>query len=144
MDILAWVIDGSRRAWIRRSSAGRPGAAGLDGCATGPAANLKIGMPAVDACLVAMTVLSPPPTLPAASPAVLWREYRRTGDRRLRDRLVFTLAPLVRHAGAGDPLQAEAGLTALVAAVDEYAPERHGALERYAWSRVCAVLASRA
>jgi DNA-directed RNA polymerase specialized sigma subunit len=89
-----------------------------------------------------MTVVTPPPTLPDASPAVLWREYRATGDGRLRDRLVFMLAPLVRYAGAADDTRAEAGLRAVLAAVETYAPERDGALEPYAWSRVRAALAS--
>lgn len=83
-----------------------------------------------------MTVLTPPPTLPAASPAVLWHDYRRTGDTRLRDRLVFTLAPLVRHAGAQTDAEAGAGLQALLDAIDAFSPERDGTLERYAWRRV--------
>jgi RNA polymerase sigma factor for flagellar operon FliA len=89
-----------------------------------------------------MTVLTPKPTLPAASPAVLWREYRASGDPRLRDRLIFTLAPMVRHAGAVDDGQVEAGLLALMATVDGYDAERDGTLELYAWSRVRAALAS--
>jgi RNA polymerase sigma factor FliA len=91
-----------------------------------------------------MTVLTPHPTLPAAPPAVLWREYRRTGDVRLRDRLVFTLTPLVRHAGATGPHDAEAGIEALLEAIEAFVPDRDGGLERYAWSRVRAALASRA
>ena len=89
-----------------------------------------------------MASATPYPTLPAASPAVLWREYRRTGDVRLRDRLVFTLAPLVRHAGteATDPGAAERGLAALVRAIDAYRPERDGTLERFAWLQVEAAL----
>ena len=91
-----------------------------------------------------MTVLTPHPTFPAASPTVLWREYRTTGDARLRDRLVFTLAPLVRFAGGrDDDATTEAGLVALVDAVDAFDPERDGALEPYAWARVRAALASR-
>ena len=88
------------------------------------------------------THATPYPTLPAASPAVLWREYRRTGDVRLRDRLVFTLAPLIRHTGAPvtGPDAAERGLTALVHAIDVYRPERDGRLERFAWARVDAAL----
>lgn len=85
---------------------------------------------------------SPYPTLPAASPAVLWREYARTGDVRLRDRLVFTLAPLIRHAGAAAsaPGAAEKGLTALVHAIDAYRPERDGRIERFAFLRLEAAL----
>jgi RNA polymerase sigma factor for flagellar operon FliA len=92
-----------------------------------------------------MSVLTPhPPTLRAATPAMLWSEYRRTGDVRVRDRLVFTLAPLVRHAGAHGSQDAEAGLEALLDAIEAFAPDRDGGLERYAWSRVRAALASRA
>ena len=87
-----------------------------------------------------MTVLTPPPTLPAASPAVLWQDYHRTRDTRVRDRLVFTLAPLVRHAGARTDAQAGAGLRALALAVDAFAPERDGSLERFAWRRVRAAV----
>ena len=89
---------------------------------------------------VPMTVLTPHPPVAAPSASVVWQEYRRTGDRRLRDRLVFTLAPLVRHAGAAEPDAAEAGLLALAGAVDAYAPERDGALEHFAWTRVRAAL----
>ena len=76
-----------------------------------------------------------PPT-----PATLWREYRRSGDARVRDRLVFTLAPLVRHAGADDDAAAAAGLRALVDAVEAFAPERDGTLEQFAWTRIRASL----
>ncbi|HWT93608.1 MAG TPA: hypothetical protein VN238_11465 [Solirubrobacteraceae bacterium] len=88
------------------------------------------------------TPASPYPTLPAASPAVLWREYHRTGDVRLRDRLVFTLAPLIRHTSAAGttPDAAERGLTALLHAIDAYRPERDGRLERFAFLRVDAAL----
>jgi DNA-directed RNA polymerase specialized sigma subunit len=99
----------------------------------------------VDALGVPMTVLTPhPPTLSQATPSAVWSEYRRTGDVRLRDRLLFTLAPLVRHAGADGPADAEAGLAALMDAIEAFAPDRDGGLERYAWSRVRAALASRA
>ena len=74
------------------------------------------------------------------TPATLWREYRRNGDPRVRDRLVFTLAPLVRHAGAEDDAAATAGLQALVAAVEAFTPERDGTIEQFAWSRVRASL----
>jgi DNA-directed RNA polymerase specialized sigma subunit len=70
----------------------------------------------------------------------VWQEYRRTGDVGLRDRLVFTLAPLVRHAGARSAADAQAGLFALLAAVDAFDPARDGALERFAWTSVRAAL----
>ena len=88
-----------------------------------------------------MTVLTPHHPVAAPSAGTVWQEYRRTGDRRLRDRLVFTLAPLVRHAGADTPEQASAGLAALFCAVDAYDPARDGTLEQHAWTQVRAALA---
>jgi DNA-directed RNA polymerase specialized sigma subunit len=85
----------------------------------------------------------PLPNMAPPSLVTVWRDYARTGDVRLRDRLAFTLAPLVRHAGARTQEEASAGLSALLAAIDSFAPERHGALELYAWARVRAVLGSR-
>ena len=32
---------------------------------------------------------------------VLWQEFKRTGDRALRDRLILTYAPLVKYVAAG-------------------------------------------
>ena len=78
----------------------------------------------------------------APSPAVVWQQYRRTGDRRLRDRLIFTLAPLVRHAGATTPEQAQLGLSALLVAVETYSPAQDGPIEAFAWSEVRAALAA--
>jgi DNA-directed RNA polymerase specialized sigma subunit len=89
-----------------------------------------------------MTVLTPYKASAPPAPLALWEAYRASGERRLRDRLVFTLAPMVRHAGAVDDREAEAGLRALMDAVDGYDAERDGALEPYAWSRVRAALAS--
>lgn len=83
-----------------------------------------------------MSSLDPHPTLPLASPAVLARAYRRSGDVRLRDRLVFTLAPLVRHAGAADDAAAAKGLEALVDAVEVFSPDGDVSIEQFAWTRV--------
>ena len=82
-----------------------------------------------DASLV--TVLTP---IRVAAPSCLtvWQQWHATGDLRQRDRLLFTLAPLVRHAG----VDAQAGLTAVLVAVESFDPARHGSLERHAW---CAV-----
>ena len=89
-----------------------------------------------------MSVLTPHPTIAAPSASAVWQELRRSGDPRLRDRLVFTLAPLVRHAGADTPEQASAGLAALFGAVDAYDPARDGTLEQHAWTHVRAALTS--
>ena len=79
----------------------------------------------------------------APSPAIVWQQYRRTGDRRLRDRLIFTLAPLVRHAGATSPEDAQLGLSALLYAVESYSPAADGPIESFAWARVRAALGAR-
>lgn len=79
----------------------------------------------------------------APSPAIVWQQYRRTGDRRLRDRLIFTLAPLVRHAGAKTPEDAQLGLSALLIAVESYSPHEDGPIESFAWAEVRAALAAR-
>ena len=43
----------------------------------------------------------------------LWREFKRTGDRALRDRLILTYAPLVKYVagrlGSGLPAHVEEG-----------------------------------
>ena len=89
-----------------------------------------------------MAATSTPISVAAPSPAVVWQQYRRTGDHRTRDRLVFTLAPLVRHAGAKTAAEAGAGLHALIAAVETYSPDQHGPIESYAWTQVRAALAA--
>jgi RNA polymerase sigma factor for flagellar operon FliA len=90
-----------------------------------------------------MVVLGPNITVAAPSAFTVWQEYRRSGDPRLRDRLIFTLAPLVRHAGAATSEDAATGLGAVIRAVDRFAPERHGALEQYAWAQIRAALVAR-
>ncbi|MBJ7331904.1 MAG: FliA/WhiG family RNA polymerase sigma factor [Solirubrobacteraceae bacterium] len=73
-------------------------------------------------------------------------EYRETGDTRVRDRLVFTYAPLVKYL-VGKKLRAlpadvdaddltSAGLEALVRCIDRFDPEAGASLEAYVWTRV--------
>jgi RNA polymerase sigma factor FliA len=76
----------------------------------------------------------------------LWQRYHATQDARLRDRLVLTLAPLVKfivyrkvrempaHAEAEDFISV--GLEALIQSIDRYDPEKGASLEQYAWTRV--------
>lgn len=76
----------------------------------------------------------------------LWREYKQTGDARLRDRLVFSLAPIVKaivyrklrelpaHREVDDLLSC--GLEALIRSIDRYDPEKGATLEQYAWTRI--------
>jgi RNA polymerase sigma factor FliA len=80
------------------------------------------------------------------STLALWREYRASGDRRLRDRLVLTLAPLVKYIVyrkiRGLPPQCEAddfiscGLEAVIRSIERFDPDRGATLEQYAWTRV--------
>jgi hypothetical protein len=81
--------------------------------------------------------MSPPVVLIAApSPLTVWQQYAATRDARLRDRLMFTLAPLVRFSG----VDAAVGLAALLWAVETFDPARHGSsLERHAWRVVRSV-----
>ncbi len=76
----------------------------------------------------------------------LWREYRRTNDRALRDRLVLTFAPLVKYIVYKKlremPARCEAedfiacGLEALIHSIERYDPEKGATLEQYAWTRI--------
>jgi RNA polymerase sigma factor FliA len=79
-------------------------------------------------------------------PQAVWREYHRSGDRRLRDELIMILTPLVRYLvhrkGRELPARCDlddlmsAGLEALVWAVDHYESERGATLQQFAWTRV--------
>jgi RNA polymerase sigma factor for flagellar operon FliA len=76
----------------------------------------------------------------------LWFEYQRTGDARLRDRLVLTYAPLVKfivYRKIGEqPASCEvddlvsAGLEALIKSLDRYDPDKGATLEQFAWTRI--------
>ncbi|MGZ4278176.1 MAG: FliA/WhiG family RNA polymerase sigma factor [Solirubrobacteraceae bacterium] len=74
------------------------------------------------------------------------REYRRTQDRRLRDRLILTLAAMVKyvvyrkisqissHFDADDFISV--GIEALIRAIDRFDVDRAVALESFVWTRV--------
>jgi RNA polymerase sigma factor for flagellar operon FliA len=76
----------------------------------------------------------------------LWREYKRTGEKRTRDRLVLTLAPLVKFIVYRKiremPARVEAedfisvGLEAMIQSIDRYDPEKGATLEQYSWTRI--------
>ena len=84
--------------------------------------------------------------LPDADALALHTEYRRTGDPRMRDRLVIAYAGIVKHivyrkirelpawCEVDDLLSC--GIEALIAAVDRFDPERGATFEQYAWTRV--------
>jgi RNA polymerase sigma factor FliA len=73
-------------------------------------------------------------------------EYKRSGDPRLRDRLVISYAGIVKHivyrkvrelpswCEVDDLLSC--GLEALIAAIDRFDPNRGATFEQYAWTRV--------
>lgn len=76
----------------------------------------------------------------------LWEAYRRSGDRELRDRLIFMFTPMVRYIVYRKvrevPAQCEVqdflscGLEALIRSIDRYDPARGATLEQFAWTRV--------
>jgi len=84
----------------------------------------------------------------ASAPEVmaLWLAYRRTGDLALRDRLIFTFAPMVRHIVYRKvrevPSHCEVddflscGLEALIRSLERYDPDKGATLEQFAWTRI--------
>src|SRR4051795_689670 len=84
--------------------------------------------------------LSPEDTL------ALWQEYKTSGDRKVRDRLVLTFAPLVKYIvykkAREMPARCEVedfiscGLEALMISIDRYDPAKGATLEQYAWTRI--------
>src|ERR671932_667083 len=76
----------------------------------------------------------------------LWREYKSTGDLRVRNRLVMTYAPLVKYIvykkARELPASCEVedfiacGLEALMASIDRYDPAKGATLEQFAWTRI--------
>jgi RNA polymerase sigma factor for flagellar operon FliA len=76
----------------------------------------------------------------------LWQEYKRSGDARVRNRLVMTYAPLVKYIVFKKvrelPARCEVedfiscGLEALIASIERYDPEKGATLEQFAWTRI--------
>jgi RNA polymerase sigma factor for flagellar operon FliA len=76
----------------------------------------------------------------------LWREYRRSKDRKLRDRLIISYSPLVKYVagrlGSGLPAHVDEGdlvsygLLGLIGAIERYDPDRDVKFETYAISRI--------
>src|ERR1051325_1401217 len=76
----------------------------------------------------------------------LWREYNRTQDTSLRDRLIMTSTPLVKYIVYKKirelPARCEVedfiscGLEALINSIDRYDPEKGATLEQFAWTRI--------
>ena len=76
----------------------------------------------------------------------LWQEYRKTGDRGVRDRLILTYAPLVKFVagrlGSGLPAHVDEGdlvsygLLGLIGAIERFDPDREIKFEMYAIARI--------
>src|SRR5256884_3618025 len=76
----------------------------------------------------------------------MWRQYRKTGDQGLRDRLILTYAPLVKYVagrlGSGLPAHVDEGdlvsygLLGLIGAIDRYEPDRDVKFETFAIARI--------
>jgi RNA polymerase sigma factor FliA len=76
----------------------------------------------------------------------LWREYARTKDQGIRDRLILTYAPLVKYVagrlGSGLPAHVDEndlvsyGLLGLIGAIERFDPNRDIKFETYAIARI--------
>src|SRR5271168_96338 len=76
----------------------------------------------------------------------LWKQYKRTGDMKVRDRLIFTFTPMVRYIVYRKirevPAQCEVddflscGLEALIHSIERYDPAKGATLEQFAWTRI--------
>jgi RNA polymerase sigma factor FliA len=83
---------------------------------------------------------------PAPEVLAIWQEYRDSGDRRVRDRLIFMFMPMVRYIVYRKvrevPAQCEVedflscGLEALIHSIERFDPEKGATLEQYAWTRI--------
>jgi RNA polymerase sigma factor for flagellar operon FliA len=87
-----------------------------------------------------------PGRVSAEEALALWQEYQRSGDRKVRDRLVLTFAPLVKYIVYKKAREMPArcdvedfmscGLEALIQSVDRYDPAKGATFEQYIWTRV--------
>jgi RNA polymerase sigma factor FliA len=76
----------------------------------------------------------------------LWREYRQTRERPLRDQLILRYSPLVKYVagrlGSGLPAHIEDGdlvsfgLLGLISAIDRFDPDREIKFETFAIARI--------
>jgi RNA polymerase sigma factor for flagellar operon FliA len=83
---------------------------------------------------------------PAPRVLAIWEEYRNSGDRALRDRLIFMFMPMVRYIVYRKvrevPAQCEVedflscGVEALIRSIDRFDPDKGATLEQYAWTRI--------
>jgi RNA polymerase sigma factor FliA len=83
---------------------------------------------------------------PPAEILAAWQEYHRSGDREVRDRLIFMFMPMVRYIVYRKvrevPAQCDVedflscGLEALIRSIERYDPDKGATLEQYAWTRI--------
>jgi len=83
---------------------------------------------------------------PAAEVLATWQQYQSSGERQVRDRLIFMFMPMVRYIVYRKvrevPAQCDVedflscGLEALIRSIDRYDPHKGATLEQYAWTRV--------
>jgi RNA polymerase sigma factor for flagellar operon FliA len=84
--------------------------------------------------------------VPADDTQALWRDYRKTNDQGVRDRLILTYAPLVKYVagrlGSGLPAHVDEndlvsyGLLGLMGAIERFDPDRDIKFETYAITRI--------
>ena len=84
--------------------------------------------------------------MPADDTQALWRDYRKTKDQAVRDRLILTYAPLVKYVagrlGSGLPAHVDEndlvsyGLLGLIGAIERFDPGRDIKFETYAIARI--------
>jgi RNA polymerase sigma factor for flagellar operon FliA len=76
----------------------------------------------------------------------VWSRYRATGERELRDRIVLSYLPLVRHIAYRKVRELPAwcevddlissGIEGLIGAIDRYDPSKGATLEQFVWTRI--------
>jgi RNA polymerase sigma factor FliA len=84
--------------------------------------------------------------VPADDTHALWRDYRKTKNQAVRDRLILTYAPLVKYVagrlGSGLPAHVDEndlvsyGLLGLMGAIERFDPDRDIKFETYAIARI--------
>jgi RNA polymerase sigma factor for flagellar operon FliA len=92
------------------------------------------------------TIGKPAVRATASQVLALWEDYRSSGDREVRDRLIFMFMPMVRYIVYRKvreiPAQCEVedflscGIEALIRSIDRYDPDKGATLEQYAWTRI--------
>ncbi len=87
-----------------------------------------------------------PGRMSADDALALWSDYRASGDRHLRDRLILTFSPMVKYIVYKKireiPARCEVedfiscGLEALIHSIERYDPAKGATLEQFAWTRI--------